>query len=108
MRPPKTNPRSTEKRSKKKQPQKQKQFQHDAELEKHKKLRYYIEKLLQMKHEEVENLSSASTNDSRKQVRFHESSWLQDGDTTLYCQPPSAGPVVQSQAFQDLRKRQGE
>ena len=68
--PSKTNPKSSEKRSKKKQPQKQqqKQFEDDAEVEKQKKLRYYIEKLLQMKHEEVENLSTASTNDSRKQV----------------------------------------
>merc|ERR1719234_3109613 len=105
MRPPKTNPRSTEKRSKKKKRQQQKQSQDDVKSEKHKKLRYYIEKLLQMKHEEVENLSSASsTNDSRKQVRFHESSWLQDGDTTLYCQPPppAAGPAFQPQPFQDL------
>ena len=68
LRQAKTNPRSSEKRSKKKQPQKQ--FEDDAEAEKQKKLRYYIEKLLQMKHEEVENLSSASTNDSRKQVNI--------------------------------------
>ena len=70
IRPAKTNPKSTEKRSKKKQPQKQQQkhLEDDAESEKQKKLRYYIVKLLQMKHEEVENLSSASTNDSRKQV----------------------------------------
>ena len=151
LRPAKTNPRSSEKRSKKKLSQKQ--FEDDAEAEKQKKLRYYIEKLLQMKHEEVENLSSASTNDSRKQVnilsvafdnfniadyshcflqvRFHESSWLQDGDTTLYCQPPASSavhpqllqdfsPVVHPQAFQDfsphvhqqtlqdLQRRQGE
>jgi len=122
LRPAKTNPRSSEKRHKKKQPQKQ--FEDDAEAEKQKKLRYYIEKLLQMKHEEVENLSSASTNDSRKQVRFHESSWLQDGDTTLYCQPPAVhpqvlqdfSPVVHPQSFQDfspqtlqdLQRGQGE
>ena len=51
-------------------------------------------------------------------MRFHESSWLQDGDTTLYCQPPpAAGSAVQPQPFQDfspvvnpqaLQKRQGE
>ena len=69
-RPAKTNPSSSENGSKKKkQPQKQLK-DNDAEMEKQKKLRYYIEKLLQMKHEDVENLSSASTNDSRKQVNI--------------------------------------
>ena len=41
------------------------------------------------------------------QVRFHESSWLQDGDTTLYCQPP-AGSAVHPQVFPDLQKMHGE
>ena len=64
--PSKANPRSNDRHSKKKPPQKQ--LEGDAEAEKQKKLRFYIEKLLKMKHEEVENLSSSSTNDSRKQV----------------------------------------
>ena len=64
--PSKANPRSNDRHSKKKPPQKQ--LEGDAEAEKQKKLRFYIEKLLKMKHEEIENLSSSSTNDSRKQV----------------------------------------
>jgi len=86
-----------EKRLKKKK-QSQKQNQDDSQLlesEKQMKLRYYVEKLLKMKHEEVENLSTAESNDSKKQVRFHESSWLQEGDTTLYCQPPAFKPQAQ-------------
>jgi len=41
---------------------------------KQEKLRYYVEKLLQLKHEEVAQLSSASTpgDSARKQVRFVE------------------------------------
>ena len=60
-----------EKRLKKKKKQSQKQNQDDSQLlesEKQMKLRYYVEKLLKMKHEEVENLSTAESNDSKKQV----------------------------------------
>ena len=60
-----------EKRLKKKKQQSQKQNQDDSQLlesEKQMKLRYYVEKLLKMKHEEVENLSTAESNDSKKQV----------------------------------------
>jgi hypothetical protein len=72
------------------------------------KLRYYIEKLLQLRHEDVQNLSSpaltasrpssSSSSSARKQVRFQEargaSSWLnQTADTTLYSGLP-AGQAV--------------
>ena len=74
-----------EKRLKKKK-QSQKQNQDDSQLlesEKQMKLRYYVEKLLKMKHEEVENLSTAESNDSKKQVCecFYSQSriiWLHD------------------------------
>ena len=86
-------------------------------LEKQAKLRYYVEKLLQMKHEDIEALTpstinSASSSGSRKQVRFREergapsrswevrgsTSWLsQTADTTLYRQMP-APPAKQLEA----------
>ena len=92
-RPAKTNPRSSQKRSKKKEAEK-KLEDDNAEAEKQKKLRYYIEKLLQMKHEEVENLSSASTNDSRKQVNFSSvATFLVFSLLLIVFTLPSAGEV---------------